>query len=169
MIGMWLAAHAPQRVDRLALCCTAAYLPPARGWLDRAVAVRAGWTAAVADAVVSRWFTPRLGRERPDLVEHYRTTLRDQVDAEGYAGCCEAIAAMDLRPDLAGITAPTLVIAGADDLPTPPEHAKETARLIECGRGSASVVVVDGGAHLATLERADLCTPLLVEHLGGSA
>lgn len=169
MIGMWLAAHAPERVERLALCCTSAHLPPARAWLDRAAAVRAGGTAAVADAVVARWFTARLGRERPDVVEHFRATLRDQVDAQGYAGCCEAIAVMDLRPDLARVTAPTLVLAGAEDPATPPEHATEIATRIRAGGGTACVVVVDGGAHLATFERADLCTPLLLEHLGGSA
>jgi pimeloyl-ACP methyl ester carboxylesterase len=38
---------------------------------------------------------------------------------EGYAGCCEAIAAMDLRPRLAAITAPTLVIAADQDPATP--------------------------------------------------
>jgi 3-oxoadipate enol-lactonase len=169
MIGMWLAAHAPERVERLALCCTSAHLPPAQAWLDRAAAVRAGGTAVVADAVVARWFTARLGRERPDVVEHFRSTLRDQVGAEGYAGCCEAIAVMDLRADLAQVTATTLVIAGAEDPAAPPEHAREIAALIRAGGGTASVVVVDGGSHLATFERADLCTPLLVEHLGGSA
>src|SRR6188472_3087695 len=48
MVGIWLAAYAPERVDRLALLSTAAYLPPAQGWLDRAAAVRAGGMAAVA-------------------------------------------------------------------------------------------------------------------------
>ncbi len=169
MIGMWLAAQAPGRVQRLALCCTAAYLPPAQAWLDRAAAVRAGGTAAVADAVVARWFTPQLAAAHPEVVERLRSTLRDRVDAEGYAGCCEAIAAMDLRPELGRITAATLVIAGAEDPATPAGLAREIATLIESGGGTASVVVVDGGSHLATLERADLCTPLLVEHLGGSA
>lgn len=169
MIGMWLAARVPERVERLALCCTSAHLPPARGWLDRAAAVRAGGTAVVAEAVVARWFTARLSRERPDVVEHYRSTLRYQVGAEGYAGCCEAIAGMDLRPHLPRVSATTLVIAGAEDPAIPPEHASEIATLIRSGGGTASVVVVDGGAHLATFERADLCTPLLVEHLGGSA
>jgi 3-oxoadipate enol-lactonase len=125
--------------------------------------------AAVADAVVARWFTARLGRERPDAVEQFRSTLRDRVGAEGYAGCCEAIAAMDLRPDLARVTARTLVIAGAEDPATPPEHATGIATRIRAGGGSACVVVVDGASHLATFERADLCTPLLLEHLGGSA
>ena len=48
-------------------------------------------------------------------------------DDETYAQCCEAIAAMDLRADLARISAPTLVIAGADDPATPPEHSRRIA------------------------------------------
>ena len=42
MVGMWLAIHAPDRVDRLALLCTSAYLPPASMWHERAAAVRGG-------------------------------------------------------------------------------------------------------------------------------
>ena len=61
MVGMWLAIHAPERVDRLALLCTSAHLPPALMWHDRAATVRAAGTcAAVAGSVVARWFTPRV-------------------------------------------------------------------------------------------------------------
>jgi 3-oxoadipate enol-lactonase len=41
MIGMWLATHAPERIDALGLCCTSAYLPPAAFWTGRAVQARA--------------------------------------------------------------------------------------------------------------------------------
>ena len=46
---------------------------------------------------------------------------------EGYAACCEAIDAMDLRGGLPRITAPTLVIAGLRDPATPPEHQRRIA------------------------------------------
>jgi 3-oxoadipate enol-lactonase len=161
MVGMWLAAHAGSRVERLALCCTSAYLPPAQGWLDRAAAVRAGGTAAVADAVVSRWFTPDFAVSSPDLVRAAREMLLT-TPAEGYAGCCEAIAAMDLRPLLGRITAPTIVVAGADDLATPLEHAYAVADGIAT---ASPVVVIPGAAHLATLERPDACTEVLLAHL----
>src|SRR5690242_14548746 len=55
MVGMWLAARHPDRVERLALLCTSAYLPPAQGWLDRAAQVRAHGTASIVDVVVARW------------------------------------------------------------------------------------------------------------------
>ena len=54
--------------------------------------------------------------------------------AEGYAACCEVIAAMDLRADLAGISAPTLAIAGADDPATPPPHLEAIAEGVQDGR-----------------------------------
>src|SRR6266480_4302205 len=42
MVGMWLAANAPGRLQALALCCTSACLKPAQLWVDRAAAVRSG-------------------------------------------------------------------------------------------------------------------------------
>ncbi len=58
MVGQWLAINAPERLDRLILICTGAFLPPADPWLERAASVRAaGSTEVIADAVVARWFT----------------------------------------------------------------------------------------------------------------
>jgi pimeloyl-ACP methyl ester carboxylesterase len=81
---------------------------------------------------------------------------------EGYAGCCEAIAAMDLRPSLARIAARTLVIAGENDLATPPVHSEEIA----AGIRDASLVVLPRTAHLANVERAGVVTDLLLAHFG---
>ena len=83
--------------------------------------------------------------------------------AEGYAGCCEAIAAMDLRPLLGRITAPTLIIAGADDPATPPEHAERIHAAISGSR----LVVVPGAAHLANVERPDVVSQLVRDHVLG--
>ena len=66
MVAMWLGANAPDRVERLVLCCTSAHLPPASAWAERAAAVReAGTTEVVADAVVARWLTPAFAAAHP--------------------------------------------------------------------------------------------------------
>lgn len=156
MVGMWLAAHAPERVETLALLCTGAHLPPAQGWLDRAAAVRAGGMGAVAEAVLARWFTPAFAD-----VEPYRQMLLS-TPADGYAACCEAIAGLDLRPDLGAIHAPTLVIAGAQDPATPPELGRQIASVV----AGARFVEVAGAAHLANVECADVVTGLLIAHIG---
>jgi 3-oxoadipate enol-lactonase len=160
MVGMWLAAHAPERVGRLVLCCTAARLGPARMWAERARAVLAGGTAAVADAVVGRWLTPGHAASHPDLVRELRAMVA-ATPAAGYAACCGAIERMDLRADLAGIAAPTLVIAGADDPAIPPEHGERVA----AGIAGADLRVLAGAAHLANIEQADAVTGLILDHL----
>lgn len=160
MVGMWLAATAPARIDRLALLCTAAYLPPARDWLDRAHRVRAHGTAGIAEAVVARWFTPEYRQSAPAEVAAARADLCG-TDAEGYAGCCEAIAAMDLRPLLPRIAAPTLVVAGADDPATPPAQARAIAAAVP----GARLVVLPDAAHLASLEQPAAVHRLLTTHL----
>lgn len=161
MVGMWIAAHEPQRIEQLALCCTSAYLPPAQGWLDRAALVRTSGMVAVADAVVERWFTPEFAVTSPEVVARCRAMLLS-VPPEGYAGCCEAIATMDLRTEIPRITAPTLVLAGADDLATPVKHAQAIVSLVP----GARLVVLPGTAHLVTVQDPSSTTQLLLEHLG---
>jgi 3-oxoadipate enol-lactonase len=159
MVGIWLAANAPERVDRLALCCTSAYLPQGQTYHDRAATVLASGMAAIADAVVSRWFTPAFAADHPDVVAEMRSGLL-AAPPVGYAGCCEAIAAMDQREDLHRITAPTLALAGTQDLAIPPDHSE---RLVEAVPNSRLALV--HGAHLATLEAATESTALLLDHL----
>jgi len=160
MISMWVAAHAPERVDRLVLCSTSAQLGPRESWLERAAVVRADGVGAIADAVLGRWFTAGFAAARPEVIERMRGIL-SSTDREGYASCCEAIADMDLREDIKSISAPTLVIAGAEDPATPPEHGQLIAELIP----GAHFEVISPAAHLATIERPDLTTAMILRFL----
>ena len=160
MTGMWLAINSPERLERLALCCTSAHLPPREGWADRAATVRAHGMEAVVEGALERWFTQELARRRPEAVERIRRGLLG-ARPEGYAGCCEAIGSLDLRAELGQIRAPTLVIAAADDPATPPEHGRRIADAVE----GARLVVLDHGRHLAAVELADELAPALVAHL----
>mgnify|MGYP001167336444 CR=1 FL=1 len=159
MTGMWLGANAPERVDRLVLLCTSPRLGPADMWVDRARQVREHGTEAIVDATFERWFTAGF-RAATDL-----SALRAMfagVDDEGYARCCGILETMDLTDALPGITAPTLVIAGAQDPSTPPdEHGAVIAGAIPHARFE----VLDPGAHLINVERADEVTALIREHL----
>jgi 3-oxoadipate enol-lactonase len=160
MTSLWTASHAPARVQRMVVCCSSAYLDPEGSYRARAASVRELGIEPIADAVLARWFTPGYTDAHPELDRRMRTTLVG-TPREGYAGCCEAIAAMDLRADLAAITAPTLVIAGADDPATPPEHGQ----LIADGIPSGRLTVVPAAAHLANIEQAERVNELIVGHL----
>jgi 3-oxoadipate enol-lactonase len=160
MVGMALALRAPERLDRLVLCCTAAYLGPVDGWYERARVVRARATSAIAAAVVERWFTERFRDESPATVARFRAML-EGISPEGYAVCCEAIGQWDARSDVNAIRTPTLVIAGADDVATPPEDGAFLAESIP----GAELTVLPGCAHLANIEQATLFTKTLLGHL----
>ena len=161
MTGMWLGVHAPDRIASLVLCCTSAKLGPPQMWADRAATVRAEGTGAVARPGVSRWLTPGYIERHPDRAAFLRAMIAG-VPAEGYAACCGAIERMDLLDVLPKITAPTLVIAGADDPATPPEgHAD----LIAAGIPGARLEVVADAAHLGNYEQPEEFTRLILGHL----
>jgi 3-oxoadipate enol-lactonase len=158
---MWLAVNAPDRVERLVLICTAAHLPPASLWRERAAAVlEAGSTEVVADRVVERWLTPDYAAAHGDVRARLRAMLVD-TDAAGYAACCGAIERMDLREQLPSIDVPTLVISGSDDPATPIEHQRLIAEAIRGARHD----VVGPAAHLAAVQQPEAVNRLILEHL----
>jgi 3-oxoadipate enol-lactonase len=160
MVGLWLAANAPERLDQLVVCSTAARMPRPDEYAARAKLVRAQGMDAVADRVVGRWFTPAFLTRRPDVVAGIKALLL-ATPPEGYAATCEALAAMDLRNDLRRIAAPTLVIAAADDPATPPEQSQQIAR----GITGAELVVIPNAAHIANVEQPEAVTNQILDHL----
>jgi 3-oxoadipate enol-lactonase len=161
MVAMALALEAPERVERLVLACTSAGLGSPDAWTERARVVRAEGMGAVADTVLARWFTPELARDDPETVARFRTTLL-ATPPEGYARCCEAVGAWDAADRIGAITAPTLVVAGAEDPAIPVEHSELIASRIP----NARLGVLERAAHLANVERADVFTSAVLEHLG---
>jgi 3-oxoadipate enol-lactonase len=164
MASMRVAARNPERVERLVVVSTSARLEPASAWHERAATVRAEGTAAVAETVVARWFTAPCLAAHPELRREWVASIA-ATPAEGYASCCEAVAGMDLRADLARISAPTLAIAGADDPATPPTMLEAIAADVQDGR----LLVVPSAAHLANVEQPETVTSAIIEHLTGGA
>ena len=160
MVGMALALRAPDRLDHLVLCCTAAFLGPVEGWHERARIVRSRGTHAIAEAVLGRWFSERFRDESPDAVARFRAML-EGIPSEGYAACCEAVAHWDARSDVSAIPTPTLVISGKEDIATPPEDGAFLAASIS----GAELTVLPECAHLANVEQPDLFTEALLGHL----
>lgn len=161
MVGMWLAANAPERVDRLALCNTAARLGPPQLWDARIEAVRAGGMPVIVSAVLERWFNAAFIRQANGAIDHMRQVLAN-TSAEGYIACCEAIRDMDQRATLSRIRAATLVIAGALDAVSPPTDGHFLANAIAGAR-----YVELNAAHLSNIEAADAFTETVVRFLTG--
>ena len=158
LVGMWLASEAPERVERLVLCCTAPRFDS--DFYDaRAHKVRAEGVGSIADTVLERWFTPEFRATRPETVEWAGSMLRG-TPTEGYAGCCEVLRDADMRSRLGEIRAPTLVIAGAED----PAATVDQAEEIHDSIAESRLAVVEA-AHLANVEQPEAVTREILEHL----
>jgi 3-oxoadipate enol-lactonase/4-carboxymuconolactone decarboxylase len=160
MTAQALAVRRPDLVHGLVLMATSAYLP--QGWAERAALVREQGMGAIVDSVMARWFTPQFYRTSPAPVVALRERFL-RIDPRGYAVCCGAIGAMDLRASNAAITAPTLIIAGADDPSTPPAMSEDLRSRIK----DAELIVVPRAAHILAVERADLVNRHLGSFLDG--
>lgn len=162
MAAMWVASHAPERVDRLVLASCAPELGPAAPWLERAARVRQKGASSLFPELAARWFTPSFAPRNAALLARVEEMVASCSD-EGYARCCEAVAAADLSADVASIRAPTLLVAGAADPVTPPSRMLSLSLEIP----GATFVVLPGAAHLANLEQPVSFDAALAGHLVG--
>jgi len=119
MTALWLGINAPERVNRIMPCNTAARIGTVDGWSARIAQVKEFGMASIADATMERWFTAAFRTKAKAQVEIARQTLI-RTHAPGYMDCCAALRDADLRDSIASITAPTLVMSAAADPVTPP-------------------------------------------------
>jgi len=159
--GMWLAANAPERVDRLVLANTAPKFSTPDAWNTRIDAVRKGGVEAIADAVLERWFTSGFRARAPETTARMRKMMV-ATPIEGYIGCCAAIRDTDLRDALPRIAAPTLVVVGRHDPANPPAEGRAFAARVP----GARVVELDA-AHISNVEAPEQFTAELVGFLAG--
>jgi len=153
-IAQALAVKRPDIVRTLVLSNTAAKIGTRAMWEERIAAVRQQGLAAMADGVMERWFS-RAFRESA-AVRPWREMLVS-IPAEGYAGCCAAIAGTDLLTPTSELRLPALVIAGTEDAATPPDLVRETADLIP----GARFELMRGAGHLPCVEAPEAYAALL--------
>jgi 3-oxoadipate enol-lactonase len=155
MVGMTLAVEAPGRVDRLVLVSASARFGVPEEWRERAELVRANGMGAVAQDALDKWLTPAHANREPFL------RMQLETRAEDYARGLEAIGGFDFRDRLTQVGQPTLVVVGAHDEATPPADAELVASRIP----GASLLVLEGAAHLPNVEQPAAFTAAVLEHL----
>ncbi|WP_028467749.1 3-oxoadipate enol-lactonase [Nisaea denitrificans] len=160
MVGQMLGVRHRDRVKTLILADTSAHMPTQEMWDGRVRTVEKGGMAAVVDATIERWFTPASQQRLKQDID----TVREMIlgtPPQGFIGCCRAIQAMDQRETIGGIDIPTLVIVGADDPATTPEHAREIHGLIKGSRYAE----IPEAAHFSNFEQPDAFTKAMLGFL----
>lgn len=145
-VGQWLAANAPERIDRLVLADTTCHVADPAPWLARIKTVTEKGLDVIADETMARWFTEEFREREPQTVNRIRAMLTS-TPAAGYAASCAALADLDLRDALPRIKAQTLVIAGRYDTSSP----LQMAATIRAGIAGASLTILEA-AHISNVE-----------------
>lgn len=148
MIALDYASCHPDRVKALVLCDTATKIGSAEGWNERIEAIRQGGMVPIGKTILERWFTPEFLERRPADCQGYFNLLT-RTPAEGYIATCEAIREADLSEAVGHITAPALVVGGAEDLATPPQLVSELAEMLP----QARFELIEQAGHLPSIEQ----------------
>lgn len=165
IVAQILGVMHASRVSTLTLACTACRHADWRRDVlsDAASAVRARGIGALADEVLPWLVGPRVRRRFGLWLDVFARVLL-QGDPEGFIRQVEAVLAMpdDFRWQLERVTAPTLVLAGSQDLLTPVGDSEEIVEMVE----HAEFTVISGAAHGAMAEAPHAFNRAVLEFLG---
>jgi 3-oxoadipate enol-lactonase len=153
-VAQELALRRPELVERLILVCTSYGRGGPEGMSPWALSDMIGWPSVSAEGAVRRGLETATSEayraERPEEFERVvRWRLADSPSLSAYYEQMRAGARFDVSHDVGRITAPTLVIHGAEDRYVPVANAVALAQAIP----DARLRILDKAGHLVFIER----------------
>jgi len=163
MIGETFALKHPGFFQSMVLADTTSRRPPnaEQMWRERVMIAQAQGMEGVRESTLARWFTEPFRQSRLDVMERIGRDIV-QTPVAGFAGCCDAIARVDLLDRLKEIDCPALVIVGDQDHGTPPEMARQ----IHANLRGSQLTVLASAAHLSNIEQPAAFNEALTAFLG---
>ena len=159
MVGQWLGANAPERIEKLVMSNTHSYYADKTVWDERMKLAQEKGMAFAAGPAMTRWFTKEAIASRPEKVALVQRMFAE-TSIEAYLGCCAAIRNMDMRPTHPRIKAPTLVIVGLQDPATPAAAGEEIQKRIP----GAKLATIDA-SHLSNMGQPKAYADLVLDFL----
>ncbi len=163
MIGETYALKYPGMFQSMVLADTTSRRPPnaEQMWGERIAMARDKGMDALVEGTLGRWFTEPYRKAHPEVMKRIGNDIRN-TPVPGFAGCCEAIAKIDVLDRLKEIDCPALVMVGDQDHGTPPEMAKQ----IQANLRGSELLIIESAAHLSNVEQPAVFTRALIDFLG---
>jgi pimeloyl-ACP methyl ester carboxylesterase len=163
-ISVALAARHGAKFDRLVVVDSLAAFPvpakqPLRVLADNVA--RQGMSGAL-DIAIRRMFPEPFIAAHPAIVAERKRAL-EKADPVCFRAACQALIDVDLKPVLAAIRNPALVMAGSEDATTPPA----LARALAAGIAGARFLEIPGCGHCPQIENPRAFADVLEEFLPG--
>ncbi len=160
VIAQQLAIDQPDRVRALVLCDTGARIGTVASWEERIATVKANGLTVLATPSMERWFSADFRKLNSAALRGYANmVVRTVVD--GYVGTCCALRDTDLTDTSSSIAKPTLVLCGEQDIATPPDMARELAKIIP----NAHLFLIPGAAHISCVEQPAVMAAEIIQFL----
>jgi 3-oxoadipate enol-lactonase len=148
-VALQMAIRHPNIATKLILAdCGAAFSETGRqAFRNMAAASGAKGLSAITDVAMRRLFAPQFQEANPDLMRDRREAFL-RTNPEVFRAACDALAELDLRPELGQVKVPVLVVVGEQDEATPPPMSHEIA----AGLPQACLRIIPGCAHVPQLQ-----------------
>jgi 3-oxoadipate enol-lactonase len=148
-VALQMAIRHPGIVAKLVLAdCGAAFSEPGReAFRNMASVSKAKGLDALTPVAMRRLFALEFQEANPSLMEDRRAAFL-HTNTDVFYAACIALADLDLRPDLAAVTMPVLVLVGDQDEATPPPMSEELNTLLPDSR----LTILKGCAHVPPLQ-----------------
>jgi len=150
MICETYALKHPGVFQSMVLADTTSRRPPnaEQMWGERVKLASEKGMDALVEGTLARWFTEPYRQANPAVMAKIAADIRNTPVA-GFAGCCDAIAKIDVLDRLKEIDCPALVIVGDQDHGTPPEMARQ----IHANLPGSELLIIPSAAHLSNVEQ----------------
>ena len=164
-VALQMAIRHPNIASKLVLAdCGAAFSEPGReAFRNMAAVSKAKGLSAITDAAMRRLFAPAFQAQHPDLMADRREAFL-RTDPEVFRAACDALANLDLRPELGSVKVPVLVLVGEHDEATPPPMSHEMA----AGLPQVRLEIIPGCAHVPQLQSPQIFLDLIGDFLPAS-
>jgi len=147
IIGQQLAIYHPDKLLSLTLTNTGAKIGTNEAWLQRKKDVDQKGLATMSEAIVARWFSPKIINTNPQIKIDWQRQLSN-TDDHSYGLLCAWLGQRDYCNVLKPSSLPMNFVAGEDDAATAPDLVRELAYLL----GSNDVIQLSGVGHVPGVE-----------------
>ena len=164
-VALQMAILHPDIATRFILAdCGAAFSEPGReAFRNMAAASKAKGLSVITDVAMRRLFAPEFQEQHPDLMRDRREAFL-KTDPDVFRAACNALAELDLRPELGQVKVPVLVLVGEHDEATPPPMSRELA----AGLPQARLKIIPGCAHVPQLQSPEVFLDAIGDFLTAS-
>lgn len=164
-IALTTVIRHPDLAARVVLAdCGATFSEPGRAaFRGMSAGVEKGGLSAIADVAMRRLFAPAYQAEHPELLAQRRERFL-AMSTQTFHAAAASLATLDLRPELAGVKLPALVLVGEMDEATPSPMSVELA----AGLPDARLVILPGLAHVPQLQAPEQFLAAVADFIGAA-